>query len=525
MFHRRCSRTNYIFAATALLVAATAATGCSTARQWWDNGLKVGPNYRRPAAPVAEEFRDAAQQDVVVEPCADRSAWWRAFGDPQLEALILAAYQQNRDLRTAGLRVLEARAQYGVSAAGIFPQGQQAFGSYSRNQISRQTAFATPFIPRHYSDWFSGFDLSWELDVWGRIRRSILSAEAGLDASIEDYDAVLVTLIGDVAAAYIEIRSFDERLALATRNVEIQQGSLRLAEARFQGEVVSELDVQQARSNLAETRALIPVLEQGRRLAEHRLAVLLGLPPQNAAIWTANRGPIPTPPQQLVVGIPAELLRRRPDVRAAERRIAEQSEQIGVAVADLYPQFGLDGSLALQASNFSNLFQQTAIAAFISPGFRWNILNYGRITGNVRVQESRFLQLVTTYEQVVLNAQREVEDAITAFLQSRVTVEHRQASAAAAARSVEIARTQYTEGAIDFGRVFVLEADLVAKQDRLVQTKAQIALAVVQAYKALGGGWELRNDTPYVADAPAMQFENQPGLPADLEEVPVAPQL
>ena len=269
----------------------------------------------------------------------------------------------------------------------------------------------------------------------------------------------------------------------------------------------------------------IPTLEQGRRIAENRLAVLLGVTPAEAAIWTSNRGPVPTPPSEVVVGVPAELLRRRPDVRAAERRIAEQSEQIGVAVADLLPQFGLAGSIALRANDFSDLFKTTAMSAFISPGFRWNILNYGRITNNVRVQEARFLQLVTTYEQVVLNAQSEVEDAIVSFLRSREAVVQRRISADAANRSVEIARTQYVEGAIDFGRVFVLESDLVAKQDNLVQTKAEISLALVQAYKALGGGWQLRLGTPYAADAAPMQFEDQPGLPQGLEEVPVAPQL
>lgn len=507
-----------------LVLLAAAATGCSGVRNWWDNGLKVGPNYARPAAPVEAAYRDAAAPEVIVEP-ADHAAWWRVFNDPQLEALILAAYQQNRDLRTAGLRVLEARAQYGIAAANLWPQRQQAFAQYRRNQISRESAFATPFIPRHYDDWFSGFDLSWELDVWGRIRRSIASAEAGYEASIEDYDAVLVTLIGDVASTYIEIRAFDERLALARRNVEIQRGSLRLAQARFEGEVVSELDVQQARSNLAETSSLIPVLEQGRRLAENRLAVLLGLPPAEAAIWTANRGPIPTPPAEVVVGVPAELLRRRPDVRAAERRVAEQSEQIGVAVADLLPQFGLNGSIALQANDFSDLFKSTAVAAFISPGLRWNILNYGRITNNVRVQEARFLQHVTAYEQVVLNAQREVEDAIVSYLRSREGVVQRQITADAASRSVEIARTQYVEGAIDFNRVFVLESDLVAKQDNLVQTRAEIAIALIQTYKALGGGWQLRLAAPYTATAAPLRFEDQPGLPRSLEELPEAPRL
>lgn len=501
--------------------------GCLGLREWRQNGFKLGPDYKRPVVPVAEDWIESTDPTVVHDRCA-QADWWRVFNDPMLEQLILTAYQQNLSLRTAGLRVIEARTQRNIAAGNLLPQSQRFFGQYGRNQISRTTANVFPGISRVFDDWQTGFDLSWELDVWGRLRRSIESADAAIDAEIETYDDILVTLIGDVAASYIELRSFDERLRLADDNVTIQQGSLDIAQARYDQGRVSALDVQQATSNLADTRALIPSLKQGRRLAINRLAILLGMTPYRLEPMLAATGAIPDAPEQVVVGIPADLLRRRPDIRNAERVIAQQSAQIGIAEADLYPQFGINGEIKLNSQSFNDLFSTASTAGAVVPGFRWNILNYGRLKNNVRVQEVRYQQTIVNYENIVLSAHREVEDAMVQFLRSKERTAELRKSAAASAKSVELVRIQYKEGATDFGRVFVLEANLVQAQDNLIASQAEIAIALTKVYKALGGGWQLRCDVPYrgchaiefVTTLPAEQLAPTPQAASD-EELPL----
>ena len=492
--------------------------GCSGLHRWRNNGWKLGPNYGRPVVPTAADWIESNDESVIVqsEPLAD---WWRVFADPALDQLVQAAYQQNLPLRTAGLRVLEARAQRNIMAANLFPQSQRALGRYTRNQRSTNTVLN--FGPRSFDDWLTGFDLSWEIDVWGRLRRAIESAEASLDAEIENYDDILVTLIGDVACTYIELRSLDERIRLAEANVQNQQGSRDIAEVRFNEGDVSELDVQQATANLTDTRSLIPALRQQRRLTLHRLAILLGVPPYDLEPLLRAPGRIPDAPDEAVLGIPAELLRRRPDIRSAERLVAAQSAQIGIAEADLYPQFTIGGEITLDSEDFSELFSSGSVAGAVFPGFRWNILNYGRLRNNIRVQELRFQQQITQYENVVLNAQREVEDAMVQFLRSKEQANELQQSVDATARAVELVRIQYREGATEFNRVFVLESNLVQAQDRLVAAHASIAIALTKIYKALGGGWQLRCEIPYRGTF-ALSLVGPPAdvLPAAPETVP-----
>ena len=485
----------------------------------------MGPDYLRPVVPVAEDWIDSDDPGVVYDPCV-QTTWWRAFNDPTLEQLIVAAYQQNLPLRTAGLRVLEARRIRRITCGNLFPQSQAAFGQYTRTQLSQRTATSSPLIPRAFDDWQTGFDLSWEIDVWGRLRRAIESADAVVDEEIENYDDLLVTLIGDVASTYIELRSFDERLRLAEQNVEIQTGSLRIAKARFDEGRTDELDVQQATANLADTRASIPQLKQSRRLAVNGLSILLGMTPYQLEQILGDRGYLPNAPEQAIVGIPADLLRRRPDIRAAERQIAQQSAQIGIAEAELYPQFGINGEIKVNSENFSDLFSSASTAGFVAPGFRWNILNYGRLVNNVRVEELRYQQTILNYENAVLLAHREVEDAMVQFLRSKERAAELKKSVDAAAKSVDMVRIQYTEGATDFGRVFVLEANLAQAQDNLVATQADIAIALTQVYKAIGGGWQLRCDIPYRGHHDIQVATMQPPatMPAVPERLPPTPE-
>jgi NodT family efflux transporter outer membrane factor (OMF) lipoprotein len=342
-----------------------------------------------------------------------------------------------------------------------------------------------------------GLTASWEPDFWGRYRRGIESADAALMASLADYDNALVSLTADAANSYILIRTLERRILIARQNVETQQESLEIAEARFHGGTTSERDVQQAKTQLLGTQAAIPVLEYQLRQAKNALSVLLGMPP--GPLTDLLRGPsnIPVPPPRVGVGIPADLLRRRPDIRSAELQAAAQCAQIGVAKADLLPAFTLTGTFGFQSSTFGpsdldDMFGWRSRFGNGGPGFQWNILNYGQITNQVRVQDARFQELLINYQNMVLVAQREVEDALVAFLQTQERATLLAQSTSAAQRSLDLAVLQYRQGITDFTTVLTAQQALLSEQDNLADTLGNIARNLVEVYRALGGGWELR---------------------------------
>ncbi len=508
--------------------------GCTSTREYFANGFKVGPNYCRPAAPVAEEWIDTQSAALNTSP-VDDAAWWRVFNDPVLDALVASAYEQNLTLRVAGLRIQEARAQRAIAAGNLFPQGQQAFGDYTRIGVS-QNSRTGGFFGDPYSQWTLGANLAWELDFWGRFRRAIEAADANLDASVENYDDVLVLLISDVAQSYTSIRIAEQRLAYARENVRIQQGSLRIAQDRLREGATTRLDVTQAQTDLSNTEASIPVLEASRRQAANQLCILLGMPPQNLdGILDGNRG-IPKAPAQVAVGIPAELLRRRPDVRRAEREVAAQSAMIGVATSELYPHFSINGTIFLDATTFADLFDTNSVAGNVGPAFNWNILNYGRLVNNIRVQDARFQQLAVQYQNTVLQANAEAENALVGFLKSQQQVRSVAQSAEAARQSVEIVMTQYQEGKSDFNRVFTVQRVLTQQQDQLAIVEGSVAENLIQLYRSLGGGWRMRLNgpaqqaaavpqaaaaapgQPAVAAPPAPPASPQPPMPAPLPQ-------
>jgi NodT family efflux transporter outer membrane factor (OMF) lipoprotein len=501
-------------ALVAYSLCAVTLTGCcnvpgARCRDWWRNGLKVGPNYCPPAAPVASQWIDYENPSVKSDE-QQLAQWWTVFNDATLNTLIQTAYQQNLTLREAGARILEARAQLGIARGNLLPQDQYAFGDYSRVKISQNTA--NPLPTAWFSDWTSGLSGSWELDFWGRYRRAIEAADAELDASVENYDDVLVVLLSDVAANYVQYRTFEQRLVYARANVEIQKKSSQLATDKFENGATTERDTQQAKQQLEQTEALIPSLEIGKRQAANRLCVLLGMPPIDmAAILGAGSG-VPVTPPDVVVGVPADLVRRRPDVRRAERQVAAQSARIGVAVSDLYPHFSVLGTIGIEAEQFGDLFKSGSMIGEISPGVRWDILNYGRLVNNVRVQDARFQQLAYAYQNQVLDAGREVEDAIVVFLRSQVQVQHLDASVAAAARTVAITDEQYNQGLVDFTPLYLFQSTLTEQQDQLAVAQGDIALGLIAVYRALGGGWQIRlgGYSPTAEPMPLPVLEDMP---------------
>jgi NodT family efflux transporter outer membrane factor (OMF) lipoprotein len=466
----------------------------------------VGPDFVKPEAPVAEGWIEAANAKIKKEP-AEHSDWWAVFDDPVLNTLVETAYQQNLPLQIAGIRILEARAQLGIAVGNLYPQLQQASGAATANELS-DNAPNVAVANKFFYDYAIAFDTAWELDFWGRFRRGMESADADLIASIANYDDVLVSLTAEVARSYILIRTFEERVKLALENVGIQERSLEIADVRFRNGLVTELDVQQARSLLRDTQALIPRLEIGLRQTTNALSILLGIPPRDLAEVLGEPSDIPTAPAEVVVGIPADLLRRRPDIRRAELEAAAQSARIGIAKSDLYPRFSLIGSIGLQSSdngglpsnnaNFSDLFDTDSLTYFVGPSFEWPILNYGRLTNNVRVQDARFQRFVVNYQNTVLEAAREVEDGLVGFLRTQDQVQFLTDSVEAAERSVDLALIQYRDGTVDYQRVLDTQESLVQEQDLLATARGDVGLNLVATYKALGGGWQIRKDKAFV---------------------------
>lgn len=485
-----------LWCALAVMIMALSSPSCTM----------VGPDYVRPPAPTAANWMETNEPSVKHEP-AEVSTWWTVFNDPVLNTLVETAYRQNPSLRAAGVRVLEAQAQRGIAIGELFPQQQDSFGTYSRNDLSENKANRnTPGLKTPFDNWQIGFEASWELDVWGRFRRAIETADAQLLASVATYDDVLVSLVAQVATNYLQLRILQERLAVATANVVIQARSYDIANAKFQGGTATELDAAQAASLLQDTQAQIPALETSIRQTQNTLCTLLGIPPQDLQPILAGQQTIPIPPTEVAVGIPADLLRRRPDIRRAERTLAAQSAQIGFAKADLLPSFALLGTISLSAEQFADLFKANSFENFGGPTFRWAILNYGRIQNNVRVQDAHFQALIGDYENTVLQAQEEVESALTGYLGAQRQVAFLTGSVASAARAVELADFQYREGAADYTRVLTAQQFLVGEQDRLVSTRGAVALNLVSLYRALGGGWEVRAEKDFVPEETKRQM-------------------
>jgi NodT family efflux transporter outer membrane factor (OMF) lipoprotein len=475
------------------MAAILSTSGCTTLSEYIDNCFKVGPNFKRPPAPVAQKWIDAADVRVRSEPEND-SHWWTAFNDPVLSDLIQTAYRENLTLREAGFRVLQTRASLGIAVGELFPQTQDMIGSYTRRGVSENVAnrIATP--KRWFSTWDYGFGLAWELDFWGRFRRAIEAAEDTLDASVENYDDVLVLLISDVASNYVRYRVLEQQLAYTRAVVKLQTQSLQIAQAKFKGGQVSQLDVNQAQANLSATEVVIPQLEISLREVNDKLCVLLGLPPEDLKAKLGEAA-IPTAPTSVAVGIPADLLRRRPDIRRAEREAAAQCAEIGVADADFYPQISINATWGWAAEDLKDLFAHGSFRGSIGPEFHWAILNYGRILNNVRVQDARFQELVARYQQTVLRANGEVEDGLARFLKAQDEQRNAKDSVKAQQAAVKDAMAQYEGGLADFNRVAVVEEQLVSRQNQLAQAEGEIALGLIQVYRALGGGWQIRCDT------------------------------
>jgi NodT family efflux transporter outer membrane factor (OMF) lipoprotein len=481
--------------------------------------VEVGPDFVTPEASVAKTWLASDDRRIDTTTPLDVQ-WWQAFDDPRLSNLIRIARQQNPTVQIAGVRILQARAQLGATIGDLYPQKQQVYGevtherlsdSESSRGLSRDLAQRSgvrrnlPSLGDNNSFWVTQFGIgtSWELDLWGKFRRAIESADANLMAEVASYDDALVSLTAQVASTYVDIRTYEERLRIARENAKTQRETLRLADVRFRNGETSETDVEQARSEYAQTRSQIPQLEIGRRQNQNALSALLGMPPSNLEELLGPGGPIPGAPPEVAIGIPADLLRRRPDIRSAEQQAAAQSAMIGATKAELYPAFSLSGTFGflstdIGGADLSDVFDWQSRVVSFGPSVVWNVLNYGQITNQVRVQDAAFQQAVLSYQNTVLQAQQEVEDALASFLGAQESVALLLEAVAAARRSVDLATIEYREGATDFTTVLSAEQNLLEQQDQLAVTKGSVAQGLVSLYQALGGGWQIREGEAFV---------------------------
>lgn len=492
----------------------------------------VGPDFQKPEADVTEAWSGVDEPGISTE-SIDYRDWWKNFNDPVLDTLIQTAYEQNLTLQVAGLRVYEARAILGVAAGTLYPQAQSARASATAFQLSENAdpiANLPPavgsLVDPSFNRYGMSLDAAWELDFWGRFRRGVESADANLAASIATYDDILVTLTGEVATAYVLLRTLEERLSTANSNVAIQARSLEIADVRFRNGLVTELDVQLARTLLGNTRATIPTLETGIRQAKLALSLLLGMPPGDLDSILAGAGSIPTSPENVAVGIPADLLRRRPDIRRSELQAAAQSARIGIARADMFPSVRLVGTVGYAAATTSDILDSNSNFGLGAIGFDWKFLNYGRLRNNVRVQDAQFQQLVTAYQNTVLNAAREVEDGLVSFVNARERVQYLTESTTAAKRAVELSQVQYRDGIISYTLVLDAQQFMLLNEDQLTAARGEVASSLIATYKALGGGWQIREGKAFIPEAVKDTMDKRTNWgellddPASVEPVP-----
>jgi NodT family efflux transporter outer membrane factor (OMF) lipoprotein len=483
----------------------------------------VGPDFHPQRESWSEHWTSTTIEQVTaqgVQP--DVRQWWEIFNDRNLEALIAEADAHNGDLQIAGLRVIEARAQLGIAVAGRYPQVQQvnADALYSARKRS------DGFNPRSGSYWQYGvgFSIGWELDFWGRFSRAIESADASFFASQANREDVLVLMHAQVADTYFMLRTAEARLRIARENAALQKRSYEITQKLFKSGETDELDLQQAKTQYLGTLSSIPDLESQIVLARHALCVLIGRPPgplPEVDMQSGKTGVVPLVDRAVLQDVPADLLLRRPDVRAAEFQMAAQSALIGVAKADLYPSVSLLGSLVWSASSLTG--EPSTLAFAGGPSITWNVFDYGRITNNVRVQDARLQQQIVVYQNTVREAAREADDAATSLSAALQRDAILHDAEGAARRSLTLANTIYREGYSDFQRVLDSQRALFAQQDAYIVNRGNAVGSLIALYKAVGGGWY--TEQPLVDPATRQQMQQRTDWGDLLNEVNVPPSV
>jgi NodT family efflux transporter outer membrane factor (OMF) lipoprotein len=458
-------------AAAAVFLAA----GCAT----------VGPDYRKPDVPVPSAWNRGGASDntATAAPAGDLSRWWERLGDETLTGLIDQALSGSTDLRTAMAKLREARARRGLAGAEMFPT-VKASASGSRARGSEETGSGDTT-----SLYSAGFDAAWEPDIFGGTRRGVEAAQADLETAEADLHDAQVSLAAEVALNYVEARSYQEKLAIAERNLASQSETHQLTDWRAQAGLATSLDVEQARSNLEQTRAKIPTLTAGLAEAEHRLAVLLGRAPGAVRETLASPAPVPAVPDSMAVGIPADAVGSRPDVRSAERKLAAETARVGQAIAARYPGLSLDASIGVEALTLGALDAGSAVTRSLLGTLAGVVFDGGRLRRQVEIQDAVQEQALIAYEAAVLTALEDVENALVSLSENRKRKIALAAAVEAARNAALLARYRYTAGLIDFQTVLDTERTQLTVEESLATAEADGATALIRLYKALGGGW------------------------------------
>lgn len=458
-------------------------------------GCAVGPNYRPPHAGVSAHWAEPLANGETNGP-ALLGAWWTNFHDAELNSLVDRAVRSNLDLKMAEARVRASRAEKQIASADLWPTAN-ATGSYGRSLESEHQPLigSLPSQVRQHVQfenniYEAGFDASWEIDVFGGKRRAVESASSEMAATEYESKDILLTLLGDLARNYVDVRAWQRRLAIAHENINSQEQSLAIARDQFTHGLASDLDVEQAATLLATTRAQVPALEAALETSIHRIGVLLGLEPGALIAELSAVQPIPAAPPSVPVGLPSDLLLRRPDVREAERKLAAATANIGVAKADLFPKFFLTGTGGLESTSASDWFSPASRYWSVGPTMTWKIFDAGKIRANVRVQAALQDQALASYEETTLAAFEDVENALVAYAKEQTRRQSLADSVATSEKSLDLATRLYRSGLTDFLNVLEAETALYQAQDALAQSDRNISTDVVALYKSLGGGWD-----------------------------------
>ena len=462
-------------------------------------GCAVGPDYH-PVPPATAGAWSGTHASGVSDRPADTATWWKSFHDAELDSLISRAVAANLDLRVAEARLQQARALRDLSAANFRPT-LDASGSYAREKISQnQPLFGALPLPKNfpfeYSVYQAGFDASWEIDVFGGKRRELEAASAEWGGAVEARNDALVSLVAEVARDYVELRGDQHELEIARKNLHVQEQAVELTRARFAGGVAAELDVTRASALLAGVRAQVPPLEAAGRQAMVNLAVLLGRQPGELIAELSPAAPVPPVPPEVPIGLPSDLLRRRPDVRRAERQLAAETARVGVAKSDWFPKFSLTGDAGMESVTFRKWFEPASLFWSIGPTLQWRALDFGRVRAEVNAQKAVQQAALAEYESTVLSSLRETENALVAYAQEQNRHEALAEQLAQDRRSLAMARDLQAEGRVNFIDVLDAERSLYQSENQLAASEEAVSLDLIALYKALGGGWETVGDRP-----------------------------
>lgn len=447
-------------------------------------GCAVGPDYHRPEALMPKQFV-GAEATTYGPASTDISRFWSVFGDATLDGLVTRALEHNHDLRIALARLNEARALRGAARLDLGPAVTAGAG-YTDQQLSRSQARGGP---RESTGYDASFDAYWELDFFGRNRRALEAANADLEATEASLHDVETSVVAELSRSYFELRGDQQRLAVALRNVQNQADTLALTQARLEGGAGTELDTARASAQLAATRAGIAPLQAAVARGIHRISVLSGLEPEALRAELEPAAELPAVPEIAAIDDPAGLLRRRPDIRVSERQLAASTARIGVAVADLFPRVTFTGSVGVAAGSLGGLDDSGSGTHFIGPGISWAAFDLAHVRARIAASRARNDGALAAYEQTVLRALQEAEDALVTHARERDRLRELAQAADASGTAARLARLRYENGAVDFLQVLDAERSLLQAEDNLAQSRAATATSLVGVYKALGGGW------------------------------------